>query len=138
MVKKNKILKNKRSIIMAVVVLALVVVALIVLFNIELTGQAISCDTGSAILSVHVDGNKEGYMAPINNAKIKLRPDDRACIYETSTNENGDVNMRVNPGKYKVTIIKTGKCASHSEDIIVTSSELINFRLDKCGRNFWV
>ena len=132
--KESKI--NKRPIVIAVVAAAIVLIVLVLLLNPSLTGNAISCSTGNSILSIHVDGNKDGYIAPINRAKISLRPVDSACVYSVETNENGDVNLKVNPGKYRASIIKTGKCASHSEDIIVTSSALVNFRLESCTRNF--
>ncbi|MBS3108648.1 hypothetical protein J4409_02145 [Candidatus Woesearchaeota archaeon] len=135
-IKKTTI--NKKTMVIGIVAIAIVLVVLTLLLNPSLTGKAISCGLGTTVFSVHVDGNKEGYIAGINSATVRLTPNDRACTYTATTNENGDANIRLEPGKYRISISKIGKCSPHSEDIIITSSGLWNFRLQNCKRLFYV
>lgn len=136
MAKKTKKVINK-TIIVAVVVAVLVLFAgYLLVIDPSLTGNAILCPVGDYTFSVHVDGNREGLVSPIHRARVIMRAKNINCIYEGETNVNGDINIRVIPGPYKVSITKTGKCFAHDEDITVITSDLFKFRLKDCKRMF--
>ena len=135
MAKKVKQRLNK-NIVLAVFAVAFVAVVGLVFLNPNLTGNAVSCMPGNIFYSMHVDGNKDGYVAAVNKARITVSSTTSNCKYEGITDENGNLNLRVNPGKYKVSVIKTGKCNAHSEYITITSSGVTTFRLKNCSRMF--
>ena len=138
MAKKAKIKRNVMLAVFAVVLVSVVSVFLLNLFDLELTGRVVTCTPGNVLYSVHVEGNKDGYIADVNDARVNLRSKTTNCIYEGLTNSNGNVNFKVNPGTYKVSVYKAGKCNAHSEYVTVTTSSLLNIRLKNCARNFWV
>ncbi len=136
MAKKIKKQRLSKNMVLAIFAVALVSVVGLVFLNPSLTGNAVACQPGNVFYSFHVEGNKDGYVADVNKARISMKPTGSNCKYEGITDENGNLNLRVNPGKYKVNVIKTGKCNAHSETLTITSSGVTNFRLEHCARMF--
>lgn len=135
--KGNLLLSGNRRIIAIIAVVVVVFGAVWLLLGNPLTGYAVKCPAGNYIFSAHVEGNRNGYVAPIEAAKVNLRSQESKCVYEAETDENGDANIRVLPGEYKATVIKTGKCNAYSEEVTISSSgQLMNFRLKNCARMF--
>ncbi len=136
-IRKAKNILDSKKIIVTVFAAALVlVVGGVLLLNPQLTGNVVVCPQGNYIFSTQIEGNKDGYIAPINRAKVVLRSSDKACLYQGETDNEGNLNLRIQPGKYDVSIYKTGKCKSHSEEILITESMARDFRLQNCNRMF--
>lgn len=134
MAKKAKQKLNK-NLVLAIFGAALVLVVGLVFLNPNLTGMTV-CAPGKILYSIHVDGNKDGFIDVVPKARVSMTPTSINCKYEGLTDENGNLNLKVNPGKYKVNVIKTGKCDAKSELITITSSGVTTFRLENCSRNF--
>lgn len=138
MAKKKGNLLNNRVVIIVFAAALVVFGGALLLTNFPVTGYASRCPAGTYIFSAHVDGNRDGYIAPIEAADVVLKSSSTACTYEISTDNNGDANVKVVPGSYDVRVTKQGKCSPHRETIVVAGSDLYNFRLDGCKRNFQV
>src|SRR3989344_3100020 len=134
--KKTKKAINKTIIVAVVAAAIFLFVGFLFVVSPSLTGNVILCPIGDYTASIHVDGNRDGYISPINKARIRFRSKNTNCVYEGTTDVNGDINIRVIPGPYKISVEKTGKCYTHQEDITVITSDLFKFRLKDCKRNF--